>query len=141
MSSLRPEIVPFIWVFELSGLLGLSCTMPGRGIGFRYYRNNMEAIAMKIWELLPMNRDNPNWEASTYNGRVVIRAPTAERARHIAHSAFTIATLHVPGTEIKYTPWAHHDMVVCCELMGSDFTADGDDTILDPAEYDSEWRG
>lgn len=95
---------------------------------------------MKVWELLPMNRDNPNWEASAHNDRVVIRAPTAERARQIAETAFGIATLVVPGTDPKFVPWAHHDMVTCRELAVSDFTADGEEAVLDPAEYDDDWR-
>lgn len=93
----------------------------------------MGAMVMKIWELLPMNRDNPNWEASTYSDRVVIRAPSAERARDIAQNTFTNTTLHVPGTDARLTPWVHHDLVVCRELMGSEFAAEGDEAVLDPA--------
>ena len=47
---------------------------------------------MPIWTLEPLDLGNPNWEASTHKGRVIIRAENEKKARFLAAKAFGIAT-------------------------------------------------
>lgn len=95
---------------------------------------------MKIWELLPIDPSNDNWAASTYAGSVVVRAENEDRAREIASLAFdTAATKPANGT-VRYPPWRHPELVDCRELTDGSFDEDGDEAILDPPEYDVEWR-
>ena len=37
---------------------------------------------MPIWTLEPLDVGNPNWEASTYKGKVIVRAETEKKARY-----------------------------------------------------------
>ena len=47
---------------------------------------------MPIWTLEPLDLETPNWEASIYKGKVIVRAENERRARFLAAKAFGIAT-------------------------------------------------
>lgn len=95
---------------------------------------------MNIWELTPLDPSDHNWRASTHSDRVVVRAETEERARHLASLAFGIAADMVPGAEVPLLPW-HYDWLVAVQPVTSDkYDPDGEETILDPADADDLWR-
>ena len=93
---------------------------------------------MSIWELTPINSTDTNWRASRYNGPVVIRAPSEERAREIAGRTFQRAAELEPGETVPICPWDYEGLVRCRQLEESDYSEDGPEAILDPAEYGRE---
>ena len=89
---------------------------------------------MYIWKLSPIDLSSPNWEASIYKGDVVVRAESADKARHQATRAFFIATQRKLGEEVKGSPW-RSDTESCCELLErSEYSDEGVAEILSPAE-------
>ncbi len=95
---------------------------------------------MSIWKLEPTDLDSHHWAASTYKRPVVIRAADEKAARGIASRAFWIGTSKPPGKEVSSIPWRQVRLTPCTKLEGSDFSEEGPDAILEPAEYDNEWR-
>ncbi len=95
---------------------------------------------MAIWQLDPIDPTDHIWRASTYSRRVIVRAPTEERARHIALLAFRKAAEHIPRMEVPVTPWDYEHLVECQKIEGGSYQEEGAEAILEPAEYDHEWR-
>ncbi len=93
---------------------------------------------MSIWELTPINSTDTNWRTSRYNEPVVIRAPSEERAREIAVLTFQRAAEREPGETVPICPWGYEGLVQCRQLEESDYSEDGPEAILDPAEYGRE---
>jgi transcriptional regulator with XRE-family HTH domain len=92
-----------------------------------------------IWKLKPMNPKSINWKASIYCGEVVIRATSEREARSIATRAFAIAVRRAGQT--IHNPWGRMiDEATCERLTSSQFPEDGCDEILEPADFDHEWR-
>lgn len=94
-------------------------------------------LPMKVWRLAPVDLDHRNWLASTRKGPLVIRAIGERRARQIASMACGIATKRVPGEPMAVNPWRIETMVAAEQVEGD---ADGPEAILEPPEYDHEWR-
>ncbi len=98
---------------------------------------------MAIWQLDPIDSSDHNWRASTYVGRVIIRAPDEQRAREIATYALRIAAERIPGMEVPIVPiipWAYGHLVECERIEAGTHKEDGEDAILEPSEYDDRWR-
>lgn len=95
---------------------------------------------MPVWQLDPFDPKSNNWRASTYNRRVIIRAPDEQRAREIANLAFGIIAEHIHGRDTPILPWLHADVVKCQEIEAGPYEEDGEDEIVDPSEYDNESR-
>lgn len=66
---------------------------------------------MPIWALTPVDPLDPNWEASSYQGRVVVRARDEKAAREIAGKAFGVKTRFPPGAGVKAPPWKRPALV------------------------------
>ena len=94
---------------------------------------------MPIWQLDPVNAADNNWRASTYSGRVIIRAPDELRARKIANLAFGIFAEY-PSTDIPDLPWMHSELVECQKTETGPYEEEGAEAILDPSKYDNKWR-
>ncbi len=95
---------------------------------------------MPIWQLDPIDSTDQNWRASTYSGRVIVRAAAEERAREIATLAFGIAAQHIPGMERPLNPWEYAGLVECQQIEAGAYQEGGPEAILEPAEYDPDWR-
>ena len=95
---------------------------------------------MAIWQLDPINSSDHNWRASTYVGRVTIRAPDEQRARQIAGRAFGIAADHIPGMEVPITPWLYGHLVGSQRVGAGAYEEEGEDAIVEPSEHDILWR-
>ena len=95
---------------------------------------------MPIWQLDPSDPKSNHWRASTYNGRVIIRAPDELRARAIANRAFGIVAEYIPGTDTPLLPWVHSGLVECQKIEAGPYEEEGAEAILDPSKYDNEWR-
>ncbi len=87
---------------------------------------------MRIWRLKPLSLRSPHWEASTYQGNVIVRAETEADARRLAARAFGIATERVPGRPVAIIPWDHPRLVAAAVLVDSKYDPDGDEEILSP---------
>ncbi len=44
---------------------------------------------MAVWQLMPIDLLDPDWEASSYRGRVLVRARSEAAARVLAAKSFT----------------------------------------------------
>ena len=96
---------------------------------------------MLIWQLDPIDPSDPRWIASKHKRHAIIRASTEERAREIACRAFHMAmTRQVVAQEQLGCLWQHEGIVRCRRLGQSGHRQDGPEEILDPPEYDDEWR-
>ena len=47
---------------------------------------------MPIWSLIPVDLDDPDWEASSHRGQVIVRAANERQARTVAAEAFDVKT-------------------------------------------------
>jgi len=112
---------------------------------WKYDLNQVEPVAiggryLPVWKLEPLDAEHRNWKASTYQGTVIIRAPNEENARWIAKLAFGVATDRNLGEDTLFSPWGDSTLVGVCQLTTTDHSEEGDEAILDPPEYDCEWR-
>ena len=94
---------------------------------------------MPIFELTPIDLTSHHWRASTYNKRVLIRSKNQERARVIAKLTFSIATPRDTSQPIAFDPWDQEDLVACHKVEDSGYEEDGDEAILEPADYNDEF--
>jgi hypothetical protein len=60
---------------------------------------------MAIWHLIPVDLDDPSWEASSHRGPAVIRAKNEGDAREIAQKAFGVKTGFRPQHRVIAPPW------------------------------------
>ena len=95
---------------------------------------------MPVWTLTPLDTSDHNWRASTWSKPVLVRAPDEQRAREIAKLAFGIATKREPSQDVPANPWGSPALVSAAVDPDQDDNRDGPEAILDPAEYDPEWR-
>jgi hypothetical protein len=87
---------------------------------------------MPVWKLTPIDLLDPNWEASSHRGAVVVRAPDEAAARTAAGRAFDVATRFPPRGGAKFPPW-HSPALVSAELIDdARYEATGPTEILDP---------
>ena len=60
---------------------------------------------MPLWKLQPLDLSDPNWEASSHRGLVIVRAPDEDSARDEARRAFGVKTRFSPGAGVTAPPW------------------------------------
>ena len=124
-------------------LLDLKDALEAAGVVFVEPNGASDGVRLRqaIWKLTPLNPESQIWLASTHKGEVIIRAATEDRARRIASGAFWIGVKRVPGEDTIVNPWGRVIGEASCERAAKpEYPEDGPDEILDPAEYDHEWR-
>ncbi len=89
---------------------------------------------MALWELTPSNLDHPRWEASTYKGRVTVRAPNGDAARQAATQKFYIATGGPIGGLKRRSPWEDHTLLQVTPIENDRYEAEGPTEVLEPAD-------
>ena len=87
---------------------------------------------MPLWELVPVDPSDPNWEASSYRGRVVVRALDEQRARDEAEKAFGVKTRFKPGAGVKAPPWKRPALVKAEIIRDERYEEKGPAEILFP---------
>ena len=87
---------------------------------------------MAIWSLIPLDLDDPNWEASSHRGPVIVRAPDEVRARQIAAEAFDVKTGFRPGKGMLFPPWTRTSIVKAERTDDPRFDTDGPAEVLEP---------
>ena len=87
---------------------------------------------MPIWELTPIDPLDPNWEASSHQGRVIVRALDEAAARDQAETAFGVKTRFPPGAGVKAPPWKRPALVRAEIIRDARYEEDGPAGILFP---------
>ena len=87
---------------------------------------------MPIWELTPVDPLDSNWEASSHQGRVVVRALSEEAARDQAERAFGVKTRFPPGGGVKAPPWKRPALVRAEIIQDARYDEKGPTEILFP---------
>jgi len=80
-----------------------------------------------------MDLDNPNWEASSHRGPVIVRAPNEEKARAVAAEAFDVKTGFRAGQGMRFPPWTRAALVRAERIDDPRFEAEGPAEVLEPA--------
>ena len=88
---------------------------------------------MPLWELTPVDPLDPSWEASSHQGKVIVRAPREEVARDEAEKAFGVKTRFKPGGGIKAPPWKRPKLVAAEIIRDNRYEENGPTEILFPA--------
>lgn len=85
---------------------------------------------MKIWKLTVLDEDTKDWDLSTYKGDLIVRAETEHKARMQATNEFGIAAQAKPGQPTRINPWSQKDVVGCDQYSGSEFSREGEPSVL-----------
>lgn len=96
------------------------------------------ADAMPIWKLEPTSQESEFWEASTYRGTVIVRAPDEQVARQRATEVFGIAVKVRHGRSSPLPPWKDPTLARCARVKESGYPEDGPTKVLEPPHYDHE---
>ncbi len=92
---------------------------------------------MKIFKLEPKNLNAHHWDASIYQGVVIVRAEDEKKARRKAVLKFTIAVeVKSKAQPTPISPWLLDDYVDCKEENDSKYSIDGNEEILYPNPND-----
>jgi hypothetical protein len=96
---------------------------------------NAREVVMPIWELLPTDKESDDWELSYKKQRVVVRAPSEDKARNLVAQKLARASKNTLGPRATLRePWKQHDLVLCNMRKDSGYNENGPDEILDPRE-------
>jgi hypothetical protein len=87
---------------------------------------------MAIFSLIPVNLDDPDWEASSHRGRVTVRAANEQQARAIAAEAFDVKTGFRPGQGMRFPPWTRAAMVRVERIDDPRFEPEGPAEVMEP---------
>lgn len=88
---------------------------------------------MPVWKLMPVDLSDPNWEASSHRGRVIVRAPSEDDAREEAERAFGVKTRFKPGAGVAAPPWKRPALVSAEEIEDPRYPPEGPTEVLDPS--------
>ena len=88
---------------------------------------------MPICRLTPIDLEDPNWEASSHRGWVVVRAPSEASAREAAEEAFGVPTRFSPGKAMRVPPWMRSELVHAEVIDSPIYSAEGTTEVLEPS--------
>jgi len=88
---------------------------------------------MPVWRLIPIDLDDPNWEASSHHGLVVVRAPSEAAARARAEATFGVPTRFRPGKGLRVPPWMRSELVRAEIIDKPMYPAEGPIEVLEPS--------
>jgi hypothetical protein len=89
---------------------------------------------MALWKLKPIDLSSPDWELSTYQEEVIVRAESETRARQIAASAFVTAGKVKSGEKTIDIPWNQSILVSAAPIQDSNYQDRGNEEIVGPPE-------
>lgn len=87
---------------------------------------------MALWKLTPIDPADPNWRASSYRGRAIVRAPDEKSAREVAAEAFDVRTRFPPGEGVKAPPWRRPGLVAAEPIEDERYDPEGPAEVLEP---------
>ena len=94
---------------------------------------------MAIWKMVPGELDNLQWQVSTYQGEVIIRAESEERARDVLGYCFW-KTGQSGSANMAGPPWNRPNLVTAIEYTEADFPEAGEEEILAPPKAVALWQ-
>jgi hypothetical protein len=89
---------------------------------------------MALWQLVPIDPTDPNWEASSYRGKVIVRARSEAAARKTAENAFGVKTRFKPVGGMIAPPWKRPALVAAEVVVDARYQAEGPTEILYPPQ-------
>lgn len=90
---------------------------------------------MAIWKLEPRGVNSPDWKASTYQGRVIVRADSETKARQIAAAAFVIGIkVKADARKLSDIPWNQPLLVSAITIQDNNYQESGNEEIVGPPE-------
>jgi hypothetical protein len=110
-------------IYRVAGAENVLWTGEGAGVDIP------KETHVHIWRLKALRLSSPHWEASTYQGDVIVRAESEANARRLAAKAFGIRARNGLGRELA-NPWYRPWLVAAEVLKGSQFDPDGEEEIL-----------
>jgi len=87
---------------------------------------------MAVWSLIPLDLDDPDWEASSHRGPVVVRAANERQARKLAAEAFDVKTGFPPREGMRFPPWTRAALVKAQRTDDPRFEGEGPPAVLEP---------
>jgi hypothetical protein len=88
---------------------------------------------MLIWRLTPIDLEDPNWEASSHRGLIIVRAPNEASARKAAEEAFGVQTRFPAGKGMRVPPWTRSELVHAEIIDSPIYSAEGTTEVLEPS--------
>jgi len=88
---------------------------------------------MPIFELAPIDMNDPDWRGSTHRAPCVVRADNERYARLVATLAFHTGGGKELGGTVPINPWNQEDKVAVHLVAEHGFDEDGPQTVLAPA--------
>lgn len=88
---------------------------------------------MHLWQLIPLERGDRNWAASTYRGKVIVRARNEAEAREVAARTFGVKTRFPLGRGVAAPPWLRRGSVRAEIAEDTRYPMDGPAEVLFPA--------
>ena len=94
---------------------------------------------MTIWKMVPGELQNLQWQVSSYQGEVLIRAESEERARDLLGYCFWKSG-QSGSANMAGPPWNRANLVSASEYTGSEYPLEGEEEILAPPEAVTLWQ-
>ena len=88
-----------------------------------------------IFKLVPMDLQSDHWRASIYCGKVIVRAESEERARHLAQSEFGIFPQLDYSKSTPLYPWHEQDLIQCLVIEDPSYPESVVSGILYPRNH------
>lgn len=90
---------------------------------------------MRIWQLAPIDASDEAWRNIEHKDVALVRARSADRARVLASTLlFRPRAKSLPDDRIATSPWRRDDQVSIEEETESDFSEEGPEEVLLPAD-------
>lgn len=87
---------------------------------------------MPIFELTPIDLNDPDWRCSTHRAPCVVRADNEQNARLAATLAFGIAVRKESGDPTPVNPWNQQNKAKAHEVTEHGFAEDGPQIVVAP---------
>ena len=87
---------------------------------------------MTIWKLTPIDLLDPNWNASSHRGPVVVRARDEKAARELAAKVFDVATRFPLQSGVQAPPWTRASSVKAERITDERYPSRGPAEVLEP---------
>lgn len=94
---------------------------------------------MTIWKMVPGELNNLQWQVSVFQGEVIIRAESEERARDVLGYCFW-KTGQSGSANMAGPPWNRPNLVTASEYTDGKFPAEGEEEILAPPQAVALWK-
>jgi hypothetical protein len=88
---------------------------------------------MPLWKLVPLDLSDPNWEASSHRGPLIVRAPDGQAARDEAQRVFGVKTRFRPGAGVRTPPWERASLVAAERIRDERYQEEGPTEVLEPS--------